>query len=574
MRKKKPYIPATVVALSSAIIFSTSAFANSTYSPISPTIEVQEKKTVAHSKQKAANKFTWNQPGPVSPVLHPGSAKGAGMRQEPLNQIDEVINEAIANKVMPGAVAFVARKGHIVKHASYGHAVKYKDDQFQEHEAPIEMQNDTIFDLASISKLFTTTAAMTLYDKGLFQLDDPVAKYIPEFAANGKEQVTIEQLMTHTSGFAAWIPLYTMGTSREERLQIVLNYRLNNKPGTVYTYSDLNMITLGLLIERLSGKRLDEYVKETITEPLGMKDTMYNPPEELKPRIAATEYQPAIKRGLVWGQIHDENAWSLDGVAGHAGVFSTASDLGKFAHIFLNEGKYGRVQILAPETVKLLMENRIPGFPGNDHGLGWELNKGWLMDALTEQSTLGHTGYTGTSIVVSPNNGTIAILLTNRVHPTRNTVSTNQTRRLFARQVADAIPVAMPGKKKQPALFAGYGDNVNHIIEADINLKGGTAKLSFLTWHMIEPKADYGYLEASADGTTWQKLASFTGESGGWTQHEFEIPENTQKLRFHYDTDGSVNGRGWYISDVEFKLSNGASISPKLSKEGWELRNY
>lgn len=128
-----------------------------------------------------------------------------------------------------------------------------------------------------------------------------------------------------------------MGTNRENRLQIALKYKLNKQPGTTYTYSDLNLITLGVLVERLTGQRLDEYVKENITEPLGMNDTMYNPPAELRERVAATEYQPNIGRGMVWGSVHDENAWSLDGVAGHAGVFSTARDLAVFGHMILKK---------------------------------------------------------------------------------------------------------------------------------------------------------------------------------------------------------------------------------------------
>lgn len=191
-------------------------------------------------------------------------------------------------------------------------------------------------------------------------MDDAVAAHIPEFAQNGKETVTIRQLMTHTSGMAASIPLHTQGTNREDRLQIVLQQPLEASPGTKYTYSDLNMITLGVLVERLSGKSLDEFVKQGITQPLGMKDTMYNPLAKLKNRIAATEYQPLIGRGLVWGQVHDEKAWALDGVAGHAGVFSTAGDLAKLAHMFINDGRYGAKRILKRETIKLLEENQIP----------------------------------------------------------------------------------------------------------------------------------------------------------------------------------------------------------------------
>ncbi len=463
----------------------------------SPTMEDRDHKK---NHENVHPTFTWDEPGPTSPVLHPGSATGAGMVKQPLEDLDPILEGMIDDQVMPGAVAFVARRGHIVKHDAYGYAYQYTDDSFTEADNPVEMQKDTIFDLASISKIFTTTAAMKLYEEGLFELDDPVAKHLPSFATNGKEDVTIKQLMTHTSGFPAWIPLYTQGDSREERLQIVLEYPLSNEPGESYTYSDLNMITLGVLVEELSGQRLDEFVKENLTEPLDMEDTMYNPPESLKHRIAATEYQPYIDRGIVWGEVHDENAWSLDGVAGHAGVFSTASDLAKFAHMFVNDGRYGGKQILKKDTIELLTENQIPQFPGDDHGLGWELGQGWYMDALSEGNTLGHTGYTGTSIAINQNNDTIAILLTNRVHPTRNTVSTNGARRALARQVADSIPLSIPDGE---AWFSGYGDQLNHSLTAEVD---APATLKFNTWHRIEADYDFGYVEASSDGENWTEL--------------------------------------------------------------------
>ncbi|QHA93501.1 serine hydrolase domain-containing protein [Bacillus sp. N1-1] len=507
-----------------------------------PTIEKEGKINMNQSKSHPV--FSWDNPGPTSPVLHPGSIKGAGMREQPLDEIDGLLESAIDDQVMPGAVAFVARRGHIVKEEAYGYSAQYTDGDFTEMDNPIPMSEDTIFDLASISKLFTTTAAMTLYEDGAFQLDDPVAKYIPEFAANGKENVTIEQLMTHTSGFKPWIPLYTIGEDREDRLEYVFQYPLQSAPGTDYTYSDLNMITLGALIERLSGMRLDEYVKQEITEPLGMDNTMYNPPAELKERIAATEYQPWTNRGLVWGEVHDESAWSLDGVAGHAGVFSTAADLAKFAHMYLMEGRYGGTRILEPATVKLLTKNRIPEFSGDDHGLGWELQQGWFMDALSESTTLGHTGYTGTSIVVSPTNQTIAILLTNRVHPTRETVSTSPTRRAFARQVADAIPVAMD--KKADPWFAGYGNNESKQLTAEVDVKEATT-LSFDTWYQMEEGYDTGTVEVSENGEEWTEVASFTGVSESWETEEVSIPANTTKIRFTYHTDGSTNKRGWYV---------------------------
>lgn len=531
-----------------------------------PTIEQEGKHNEHQSSKNGHPTFSWDNPGPTSPVLNNGSARGAGMREESLSKIDDVLESAIDEQVMPGAVAFVARRGHIVKEEAYGYAARYKDDEFTEMSEPVPMERDTIFDLASISKIFTTTAAMTLYEEGAFELDDPVAKYIPEFAVNGKESVTIEQLMTHTSGFKPWVPLYTIDGTREDRLQHVFQYPLRSEPGTEYTYSDLNMITLGALVERLSGMRLDEYVAKKITVPLGMNDTMYNPAPALKDRIAATEYQPWTDRGLVWGEVHDENAWSLEGVAGHAGVFSTASDLAKFAHMFLMEGRYGGERILQPETIELLTENRIPQFPGDDHGLGWELQQGWFMDALTESTTLGHTGYTGTSIVISPTNQTIAILLTNRVHPTRNTVSTSPTRRAYARQVADAIPVAMP--KKADPWFAGYGDGASKDLTARVDVKEEST-ISFHTWYQLEANYDIGTVEVSEDGSNWTELTMLTGNSDGWETKELMVPAHTNFVRFTYDTDRSVNKRGWYVDNVKL---NGSNLT--FTSNEWIKRSY
>ncbi|MGG0643512.1 serine hydrolase [Sporosarcina gallistercoris] len=510
----------------------------------------------------------WNDPGHGAPVLHPGSVKGAGMRQQPLLDIDAVLHEAIEEKTTPGAVVLVARNGHIVKQQAYGDAARYVDDAYTEMENPVAMQTDTIFDVASISKIFTTVAAMKLYEKGSIQLDAPVAKYIPEFAANGKETVTIRQLMTHTSGFTAWIPLHSQGKTREDRLQLVFAQPLEAKPGSSYTYSDLNMITLGAVVEKLSGKRLDQFVKEEITQPLGMKDTFYSPPASLKNRIAATEFQPEIGRGLVWGEVHDENAWSLDGVAGHAGVFSTAKDLGIFAHMILNDGKYGGKRILKPATVQLLSENQIPEFEGDDHGLGWELNQGWYMDALSGPSSAGHTGFTGTSIVINQKNKTIAILLTNRVHPTRKTISLNSVRRDFVRRVADAIPAPIP--KHTDAWFSGYGDKLSRDLQ--VNVKKVVNELSFDTWYEVEKDSDFGVVEASADGVIWRNVGTrLTGTNHKWSNLTVKLPVGTMHVRFRYETDASVNGRGWYVGNIKL---NGQLVNPESDATDWKNRNY
>ncbi|WP_082683384.1 serine hydrolase domain-containing protein [Fictibacillus sp. FJAT-27399] len=513
----------------------------------------------------------WNHPGPSSPVIHNGTPRSAGLHPESLNIIDATMNKAMETKMLPGGVVLVARKGAIAKWDAYGYAARYTDDKFTEMEHPVSMTRNTIFDLASISKIFTTTAAMKLYEQGKFKLDDRVADYIPEFKENGKENVTIRQLLTHTSGFEPFIPLYKMGSNREDRLHIALTHPLKNAPGTTYTYSDLNMITLGVLVEKLSGKRLDQYVKEVITDPLKMRDTMYNPPAYLKPRIAATEYEPYINRGIVWGEVHDENAWSLDGVAGHAGVFSTAHDLAVFAHMILQKGKYGHKTILKPSTVELLEENQLPQFPADSHGLGWELDQGWYMDALSDATTLGHTGFTGTTMVVSPKNKMIVLTLTNRVHPTRNTPSLNLVRREVARSAADSISIPLKGNEK--AWFAGYGDSLSRPLVYE--LSEPAASISFQTWYEIEKGSDNGIVEASADGVTWQKSeTTYTGKSVGWKQQTAVLPSNSKFVRFLYKTDASVNGRGWYVKDLKAMSSSDREIHSKITENQWSQRNY
>ncbi|MFC4557582.1 serine hydrolase [Virgibacillus kekensis] len=562
MKRKLSYI--TLSALVSTSFLATTEIETEADSKIQSSIEKHASK---HAQDTAHPQFSWGTPGPSSPVLHPGSVRGAGMVAAPLKEIDSVMKEMIQNDVMPGAVTLVARRGHIVQHEAYGHAALYKDDQETKLEDPLKMTKDTIFDVASLSKIFTTIAAMELYEQGKFELDDPVAAYIPEFAQNGKEDVTIRQLMTHTSGFKPWVPLYTIGETKQGRLEHVFQYPLANEPGSTYTYSDLNMITLAVIVERLSGMPLDQFVKEHITEPLDMNDTMYNPPEELKDQIAATEYQPWTNRGLVWGNVHDENAWSLGGVAGHAGVFSTANDLAKLGHMIINDGRYGSKQILEPETVELLVENQIPQFPGDEHGLGWEVGQGWYMDALSGPTAIGHTGYTGTSIVINRSNDTVAVLLTNRVHPTRETVSTNPARRQFARKVADAIPVNVPHKSK--TWFSGYGDQDSQTLTAEVDVTEDST-LSFKTWHRIEPGYDFGKVQVSEDGETWTTVGeSYTGLSADWTQEEVTIPAGTNFIRFNYETDSYTNGRGWYISNP---MLDNNTLS--FSSNDWVKRNY
>lgn len=376
--------------------------------------------------------------------LRPGPPQSVGLDPAPIRAaVDALHAQEVAPDggfaLFPGAVAVMGHRGRVVAEDASGFARLYADaDTLLPEPERIPMRRDTIFDLASLSKLFTSIAAVQLVEQHRLDLDAPVARYLPDFAANGKQAVTIRQLLTHTSGFPSWLPLWSKYPDVPSRLQAVRSAPLINAPGTAYLYSDLNMISLAMVIETITGQGLDEVVRRQITAPLGMHDTKYNPPARLRPRIAATEFQTAPDRGLVWGEVHDENAWALGGLAGHAGVFSTADDLSVLAQTLLNGGDYGRHRILAPESVQLLITDLNQAFPGHAHGLGFEIDQPAYMGRLAGPQTVGHTGYTGTTIVIDFSSSSFAILLTNRVHPSRNGTSIQAARAAWASALADA----------------------------------------------------------------------------------------------------------------------------------------
>src|SRR6185436_1274633 len=268
--------------------------------------------------------------------------------------------------------------------------------------------------------------------------------YLPAFAAHGKGAITVRQLLTHTSGLKPWMPLWSGWPDKDSRIAAVLDVEPTSPPGTTYVYSDLNLITLGVLLERQTGQGLDQLVRERITAPLRMRDTGYNPDPSRRPRIAATEFQADNARGMVRGEVHDENAWSLGGVAGHAGIFSTAQDMAVLAQSMLNGGIYGGHRILSPASVKMMMANQnshIGTFPDDSHGLGFELDQRWYMGGLSSPTTAGHTGFTGTSIVIDKMSRSFAIVLSNRVHPSRSWGSNNPARRAAVQGLALSLGV-------------------------------------------------------------------------------------------------------------------------------------
>jgi CubicO group peptidase (beta-lactamase class C family) len=342
----------------------------------------------------------------------------------------------IEDRCFPGGVVLVRIAGEVVVHRAYGQAVRHQDrTTLSPH--PIDARPDTVYDLASLTKLVTATCAMQLVDEGKLRLDEPVAARLPAFAAHDKGRVTVRHLLTHTGGLPPFEDLWRLELTPDARLRRALAARQTAPAGSSYVYSDLGLIALGRLIEEITGASLDRVVAERVAGPLGLKHTQHRPPAALRPAIAATEYGAGPRRGLIWGEVHDENAWSLGGVAGHAGLFGTADDVAVFGQLFLNGGTYDGSRLLRPETAAEMVRNQIGGL-GN-RGLGWDLDAPSYMGRLASPQTYGHTGFTGTSLVVDPRRALIVVLLTNRVHPTREGPSLGPIRQAVADAALAAI---------------------------------------------------------------------------------------------------------------------------------------
>ncbi|MET9680523.1 serine hydrolase [Streptomyces coeruleorubidus] len=524
------------------------------------------------------------------PTLRHGTAARAGLLPAHLRQLvtdaEAFLGPAPEHPWYAGAVLLAGRGGTVALHRPIGMAVRYraydeKTDTGVEFPAgeQIPMTEDTVFDLASVSKLFTSILAVRQMERGALELEAKVASYLPDFGRAGKQDITIRQLLTHTSGFRAWIPLYSAPTY-EEKLQLIWNEAPVSAPGTAYLYSDLNLISLQLVLERITGRSLDVLLRDEITAPLGLRRTRYNPPASWRPGIAATEdARPpwsGLDRGLVWGEVHDENAFSLGGVAGHAGVFSDAWDLAVLGRTLLNGGVYGRARILEPESVELMFTDFNTAFPGDEHGLGFELYQHWYMGAMATPRSAGHTGFTGTSLVLDPTTDSFLVVLGNSVHPVRGWRSGSAPRVAAANHLARAVPVRPVSGRR--AWFSGMAVSATATLTLpplDTSSPGG-ARLRCALWWDTEPAADVLVLEATADGgTTWlpvpfttsrrgedprqHQSGSVTGWSGRvWHRLTADLPAARRlALRWRYATDQRYVGRGAYVDGLRVDAADG-----------------
>ncbi len=390
----------------------------------------------------------------VRQQLRRGTVEEAGMSSEGIEAVREVIRDAIAAGVTPGASAIVVRRGQVVLREGFGRQTW--------NEGSPEVTPETIYDLASLTKVVgTTTLVMMLVEEGLLDISLPVGAYLPEFlerAPSGEERerrrkVTVADLLAHSSGLPAWIQFYlefdpeARGLPREQARRMVFDRILaaasDYEPRTDTVYSDNGLLLLGEIIERVSGAGLETLVQDRIFGPLGMADTGYRPDAELLPRIAPTEDNPWRGR-LVHGQVHDENTVVLGEVAAHAGLFSTTGDLAVFLQMLVNGGSMKGRRLLRGATIARFTR-RARLAPGSSRALGWDTPSrsasGGPSSAgdFFSASSFGHTGFTGTSIWVDPERELFAVLLTNRVHPTRENDGIFRLRPAFHDAVARAV---------------------------------------------------------------------------------------------------------------------------------------
>ncbi len=324
--------------------------------------------------------------------------------------IAPAVESAIRDRQAPGAVVLVFRADEVIYREAFG------DAAVEPERRP--MSADAVFDLASLTKpIATATSIMVLADRGVIALDDPVAKHLPEFGNNGKEKITIADLLLHRGGLIADNHLRDYTSGRQQAWVNIANLKLSAPVGTRFIYSDVGFIVLAELVERLEGKRLNQFANEAIFEPLGMKSTAYKPPAEWKGRIAPTH----IRDGeWMIGDVHDPRAWWMEGVTGHAGLFSSADDLALYARMMLGGGELNGKRILSKERVKEMIRGRWMADGTNGRGYGWDVDSGFSRPrgALYPRGlSFGHTGFTGTSIWMDPASDSFVILLASRLHP-------------------------------------------------------------------------------------------------------------------------------------------------------------
>jgi uncharacterized protein YbbC (DUF1343 family) len=411
------------------------------------------------------------------------------------SNIDAIMNAAVARGTVPGGVVLVGHDGAVVYRKAYG----------MRSVEPVKeaMTVDTIFDLASLTKcIATTTSVMKLVQEGKVRLNEPVAAYLPEFAKNGKRDITVRELLTHFSGLTEDLDLKTAWKGRDAAFQMAMDQKPIIPPGSRFLYSDINFETLGFLVEKVSGLSLNEYAEKNVFAPLEMKDTRFLPPAEWLPRIAPTEYDES--HHMLRGVVHDPTARRMGGVAGHAGLFSTADDLAKYAQDLLSG-----FHVLTPLTVEKMTTPQQPPTAATLRGLGWDIDSPYSSPRgeIFPVGSFGHTGYTGTSIWIDPVTESYVILLTNAVHPHGHNSAIVPLRARVATAAAESLGLSVSNDQKlRMARITGY----NEVMSSArlVTARNGSVRTG------IDVLEAHEFAELRETGRATTKVALVTNQTG------------------------------------------------------------
>jgi len=411
-----------------------------------------------------------------------------------LTVIDSIVEQAIRDGQIPGAVVLVGHNGQVVYRKAFGNRALEPRREL--------MTVDTVFDLASLTKVVaTTTAVMQLVERGKVRVNDPVAKYLPEFAQNGKDEITVRQLLTHYSGLAPDLDLKTQWAGKETAYKMAFAEKPETPPGSGFGYSDINFIVLGALVERVTGESLDHYVATHVFEPLKMTRTRYLPPKTWRAKIAPTQFDE--HEHMLRGEVHDPTALRMGGVAGDAGLFSTADDLAKFAQAQLSGGG----GVLSALMVEKMTTPEQPPTATAVRGFGWDIDSPFSTNRgdLLPVGSYGHTGFTGTSIWIDPASRTYIILLTNAVHP-RGRGTAVALRSKVGTAVAAALALT-PDEKEKMRLASMTGYNEAASAGRHLATRNGSVKTG------IDVLEEHGF-EAVKGTDTKRKIGLVTNQTG------------------------------------------------------------
>ena len=435
----------------------------------------------------------------ILPAVLPEAAQFSLAAQEPESSklrelLDPIMEKAVADHRIPGGVLLVGHNGRVVYRKAFG------SRSIEPTQEPMTV--DTIFDLASLTKcIATTTSVMKLVEEGRVRLNDPVAAYLPDFAQNGKQDITVRELMTHYSGLAPDLDLKTAWQGRDAAFAMAMQQTPVNPPGSRFVYSDINFETLGFLVERVSGMPLNEFAERNVFAPLAMRHTRFLPPADWKPIIAPTEYD---ENGVMLrGVVHDPTARRMGGVAGHAGLFSTADDLSIFAEEILHGSR-----ILNRVTVEKMTTPQQPANAASLRGLGWDIDSPFSSNRgeLLPVGSFGHTGFTGTSLWMDPVTDTYIILLTNAVHP-RGGASTVSLRSRVATAVVDGLDLS-PSEREQVRLARITGYNESMMAERRLDFRNGEVKAG------IDVLEEHNFSELHPDPAHRVRVGLVTNQTG------------------------------------------------------------